>query len=572
MVESVDPPEGDGLDKRANGIYYTQRPVADILCDWVIRSSEDIVLEPSFGGCGFLEALVSRLECYGCSAPLEHLHGCDLDPAAFRDFLVPRLGVLAEDIRRVGEPGSHEARFLFGDFLDLDPPDSPQKRFTAVAGNPPYVPHHSLTKEQKAAAAAAAARAGVELDSRASLWAHFVAHGLSFLENGGRMAWVLPSSFLYADYSKPLRQAIAEGFTRSLAVQVHERLFSDEGAAESSVILLADGWRSDTREGMRLAFANDLDGLQRVIGSWESGKIVGSVYDDRVNRVFLTDGAREWMQRLSPRAVSLSDLATVKIGIVTGANAFFIVNQEFALSNGLGPTSLRLIFSKSKAEPGIILTEERLEQARLRNERCLLVDASNLDDEPEGSPLRRYVEGYPIEKRAANVTFGKRDRWYCPDDGDIPDAFFPYMYHQGPRLIVNSAKVNATNSVHRVYLKEDDHDGALVRAVALAVASTYGQLSAEIEGRSYGAGVLKLEPSEAKRLQLLLPDVPEREVSRAFEEVDACLRAGDDEQARVLADGVVLSGMPPSDRADAERSLGEALAQARSRRWVSGRE
>jgi hypothetical protein len=45
------------------------------------------------------------------------------------------------------------------------------------------------------------------------------------------------------------------------------------------------------------------------------------------------------------------------------------------------------------------------------------------------------------------------------------------------------------------------------RAVCLALHSTYSQLSAEFEGRQYGSGVLKLEPSEAKRLRV--PASPE---------------------------------------------------------------
>ena len=38
------------------------------------------------------------------------------------------------------------------------------------------------------------------------------------------------------------------------------------------------------------------------------------------------------------------------------------------------------------------------------------------------------------------------------------------------------------------------------RAMCLSLHSSYSQLSAEFEGRQYGSGVLKLEPSEAKRV------------------------------------------------------------------------
>jgi hypothetical protein len=62
-------------------------------------------------------------------------------------------------------------------------------------------------------------------------------------------------------------------------------------------------------------------------------------------------------------------------------------------------------------------------------------------------------------------------------------------------------------------------------------------LSAELEGRSYGGGVLKLEPTEAENL--LLPPLSS-DLAALLPAVDQAIRARDVEAATDLVDPVVL--------------------------------
>jgi hypothetical protein len=69
------------------------------------------------------------------------------------------------------------------------------------------------------------------------------------------------------------------------------------------------------------------------------------------------------------------------------------------------------------------------------------------------------------------------------------------------------------------------------------MASSITLLSAEIEGRAYGGGVLKLETKEAERL--LVPVGSPAQVERleaVFADIDALVRVGDIETAARTAD------------------------------------
>ena len=68
-----------------------------------------------------------------------------------------------------------------------------------------------------------------------------------------------------------------------------------------------------------------------------------------------------------------------------------------------------------------------------------------------------------------------------------------YMISKRPRISVNVAKAVYTNTLHGIRL-HDRLDPVDPRLIALAMYSSATLLSMELEGRSYGGGVLKVEP------------------------------------------------------------------------------
>jgi hypothetical protein len=100
-------------------------------------------------------------------------------------------------------------------------------------------------------------------------------------------------------------------------------------------------------------------------------------------------------------------------------------------------------------------------------------------------------------------------------------------------------------------------------AIACAFLTTLTQISAELEGRSYGGGVLKLEPSEASRL--VLPLAMPIEIRDILSKFDDLCRRGQHEKATELADRKILRKLLSSN--DLER-LRCALFYLRQRRAI----
>jgi adenine-specific DNA-methyltransferase len=70
-------PQADTAElRKARGAFFTPQEVADFLTGWAIRTSDDLVLEPSCGEAVFLLSAGRRLSCLGSGPALRRqIHG-----------------------------------------------------------------------------------------------------------------------------------------------------------------------------------------------------------------------------------------------------------------------------------------------------------------------------------------------------------------------------------------------------------------------------------------------------------------------------------------------------------------
>ena len=502
--------------RKARGAFFTPGPMATFLVDWAVRTPTDTVFEPSCGEAAFLTEAIAKLRSLGAATiDARQIQGTDIDPAS----VVAARSILTE----LGASGLLEV----ADFFDT----KPSRTFDAVIGNPPYVRYQAFSGAARTKGLEAALAQGVRLTGLASSWAAFVIHSISFLDPDGRLALVLPAELLSVNYAAPVRHFLMQRFARVRLVLFEERVFP--GVMEEVVLLLADGQGpTDHCDVLQTKNVSTLAGIGGQ--SWTPA----DAEDRWVTGLLAQDAASVYANLINAKGFSpLLDWGETNLGMVTGNNKFFAISVETAKANGLKVDDLLKICPPgSRHLRGLGFTEKAWTDMLADGSPGYLFDPSV--KKPSEAALRYIAMG---EKAGIHKGYKCRMRspWWKVPRVAVPDAFLTYMNHDTPRVVTNRAGLGYLNSIHGVTFA-DEHRQLAMDLLPLAALNTVTLLGAELVGRSYGGGLLKLEPKEADRLP-----VPARSIVEAAADD---LRALRPQLAKGLRQGKLLDVVAEVDR------------------------
>ncbi|MDN6812956.1 MAG: SAM-dependent methyltransferase [Corynebacterium variabile] len=535
--------------RKARGAFFTPEPVARFMAEWAVRNGRDRVLEPSAGDAEFMVAAVERLRRLGAEHP--RVDGGEIH----RDS--------AEEGRRRVAAAGGDPCIEVSDFFDV--PAVP--RYDAVVGNPPYIRYQDFTGEAREKARSAARIAGVALSGLASSWAAFTVYSAMFLAPGGRLALVVPGELLSVNYASPVRDFLVRSFAQVEIILFDRQVF--EEAETDAVLLLASGFGATGNAAVTYASMEKFDDLSVLDGHVPEGAQVstGRESGDKWTVGRDSAGIAEILESLqqNKQFSVLESWGDTTLGAVTGNNRYFTLSPDDVALWGLPENEMvRLSPPGSRHLRGLRFTEEDWEALGAAGRRTWLFRP--------GAQHSRAAENYLAEGRSTAVPEGYKCRtrkvWYQTPLGKPADLLLTYMNADTPRLVTNDAHVQHLNSVHGVFLRDDCRTLGM-ELLPLASLNSVTMLHAELVGRAYGGGVLKLEPREADRW--VVPSAPliverQAELHAIRGQVEEALEESGPTAAARLVDKVLLEGVLHADQLAMVRDVGQELAARRAAR------
>ena len=266
--------------KRMLGQFFTTNPAIQEQLVSLVKHPNPVVLEPSAGAGHLMEAVRNH-------HPEATVEGWELD----------------EDIPAIVDGIS------YGDFFVLADGATP---YTTIVSNPPFVRFRDVSPST----AQAAAKVKKHYGDKVNLYQLFMHRCADLLCDGGEMIVIVPSEWMFSPTAQPLREHLStHGHVTHIVSIGGEKVFDD---ADLPSLMIMRYVKSPAEDSTEVFYK---DGLH-------------SPWDRRV----ITTGGGTWacitpelLKSITTATHTVGDVASVKVGMVTGADGVFRIPESSKL-------------------------------------------------------------------------------------------------------------------------------------------------------------------------------------------------------------------------------------------------
>ena len=468
--------------KKLRGGYYTPKKIAEFIATWAIRTKNDEIPEPSCGDGSFISAIADRLHEMGASdQSIKHnVTGVELDKV---------------EASKASQYGPNVVQSDF--FTYYQKCIDGEKEFDVIVGNPPFIRYQNFEEEYRKVAFELMTKHGFQPNRLMNIWLPFLVLACKALKPDGRVGMVIPAELFQVDYAAEARLFLSNYF-ESLTLVTFKKLVFDD--IQQEVILLL-GERKSSKQGIRVV---ELDGLESLISAGQTCLEVAEVKKldhskDKWVKYYLSNEELNLLDRLnkSSKITNATDLYDVNVGLVSGENAFFVINQEivdkFHLQESVVP-----IISRTDQIKGLELTEQDYENLVKAGKKVYFFEPADLPIDELPKSQRKYIQWGEAQEYNKNYKCRIRPRWYHVSYTWRAEAFLVRQANLYPKMVLNNKHALVTDTLHKVRF----HEGVDGRTVVGAFLNTYTLALSETLGRSYGGGVLTFEPGEMRKMRI----------------------------------------------------------------------
>lgn len=243
-----------------------------------------------------------------------------------------------------------------------------------------------------------------------------------------------------------------------------------------------------------------------------------SYSSDKWTKFYLSRNERNFYELdFSNHMNSFNDFAKGEIGVTTGNNDFFVVNDQVVQEYKLG-SYIRPLIGRSVEVRGVFYRDEDLESNVIAGQKVWMLD---FNGKRISKNAQKYIDYGIQNKENEGYKLSLRKRWFDVPSIWIPDAFLLRRIGEFPRIVKNEIQATSTDTFHRIKF----HEGINVSKFLFLMYSSPTLLSFELEGRIFGGGALEILPGDLKNIKLPIVD-DELPYDELVQELDYRFRVG----------------------------------------------
>lgn len=491
--------------KKERGGYYTPEKLANFITSLLYNRNLKI-LEPSCGDGVFLSSILNIYK----NNEYKKIDAIEIVKEEYEKCL--------ELVKKNDNINLHNDDF-YNFYVNT------KERYDLILGNPPYIRYQYLTEKQRKRQSKVLLENKMVPNKLINSWVFFLVACVNLLKDNGKIGFIIPAELLQVVYAEDLRAYLSRELNKITIISFDNLVFDD---AEQEVVVFI-GEKNNELNNCSIANCSFKD-LDNLINNFSLEKLEYSHLANERNKwtkYYLNEYQNTLIDNIKNdnKFQKFEDVALINVGITTGNNDYFSVNKEIVDEYDLSDVSIPLIGRSSQAH-GLFFDENDWKYNVDKGVKAYLINFDeNIDYQNLSKKQQKYIKYGEQIGAHKGYKCSIRNKWYSIPSIWVPDAFFLRRSNNYPKFVMNKINAVSTDTMHRINF----YEGVNKNKVLLSYYNSITFAFVELNGRSYGGGVLEVLPKEASNIFLpKIDDISEAKTVELLKIVDEKIRNKND--------------------------------------------
>ncbi|MEI6745971.1 MAG: class I SAM-dependent methyltransferase [Methylococcaceae bacterium] len=384
------------------------------------------------------------------------------------------------------------------DFTKSVAPENNSEKFNLLICNPPYVRHHHIPSIHKTYLQTKIFDSiGIKLSGLSGMYCYFMMLAHSWMQADCVAVWLIPSEFMDVNYGQAIREYLLNEVT---LLRIH-RFTPNDVQFDDALVSSAIVWLKNKKppENNKVVFTY-------------GGTVNAPIHKKEISAAILLK-EKKWTrfpllsERIASDKAKLSDFFTIKRGIATGHNKYFILSLNEILKRDLPLSQFKPILPNPKNLNQNVINTDSDGIPQIENPLFVLNCELPFDEVKNCYPnLYQYLLKGIEDDVSKRYLCEKRKLWYAQENR--PESFFYCTYigrsddekNKPFRFVLNYSKAIVSNSYLILYPKKLLADKIINNPeLCTFIFDELNNITRDDmlnESRVYGGGMYKIEPKE----------------------------------------------------------------------------
>lgn len=462
--------------RRSLGQFFTPYKIASFMADWILDNRKDdlTILDPAAGLGIFERAIKNRNINKNTNFDLFEIDN-----------------KVSFELNKIISELKIKANIINSDFLT----GSWDKKYDGIIANPPYYKHHFI-KNKEDVFQKICSKTYFKFSIQTNVYCWFLIKSMNLLSEGGKLAFIVPSEFLNANYGEKIKEyLVSSGIVLHLInINFEENVF--DNALTTSSIILAEKSKSKSTaiNFFNVSDVKQLDSLNKFLNAYPRKKINNNDLNPKIKWRNYFNG---YKQKDDKNFVPFTKIGKFSRGIATGSNDYFTLSPEEINQYKISQECIYPCITKASFVKDILFSDDDFRSLVDQNKKTYLFDGEKSNQKT----CIDYIKKGENEDIHNKFLTKNRTPWYALEKREVSKIWVSVFGRSGLKFIWNTSKCKNLTCFHSFYPTELGKK--YLDIIFVYLNTNFAKDLFDREKREYGNGLEKFEPNDINKSLIL---------------------------------------------------------------------